>query len=61
MSVKEYAINVINSMSDEKLMAFITLFAGENEAARIESEMMAQNPDAPRFTDVDELFKEMLS
>ncbi len=61
MSVKEYAMNVINSMSDEKLMAFITLFADENEAARLESEMMAQDSDAQRFTDVDELFKEMLS
>ncbi len=54
-------MSVINSMSDEKLIAFITLFAGENEAARLESEMLAQNPDAQRFTDVDELFKEMLS
>ncbi len=54
-------MSVINSMSDEKLIAFITLFAGENEAARLESEMLAQTPDAQRFTDVDELFKEMLS
>lgn len=61
MSVKDYAINVVNSMPEDKLLAFITLFADENTAARAESEMLAANPDSQRFDSVEELFKELLS
>lgn len=61
MSVKDYAINVVNSMSDDKLLAFITLFADENTAARAESEMLAADPNSQRFNSVDELFEELLS
>ena len=59
MSTREMAYHVVDSLSEEKLKAFITLFADENEIARMETELMANDPDAPRFNSVEELFKEL--
>ena len=59
MSIREYAAEIIKTMPEEKLRAFLLLFADENVLARAESEAMANDPDALRFSDVDELFKEL--
>lgn len=61
MSIREYAAEIIKTMPEEKLKAFLLLFADENVLARAESELMANDPDAPRFSDVDELFRELES
>ncbi len=59
MSIREYAAEVISTMPEEKLKAFLMLFADENVLARMETEMMAIDPDAPRFSSVDALFEEL--
>lgn len=59
MSIRDYATEVIQTMPEEKLRAFLMLFADENVIARMETELMANNPDAPRFNNVDELFEEL--
>ena len=59
MSMLDYATEVIQTMPEEKLKAFLLLFADENVLARMETEMMANDPDAPRFSSVDELFEEL--
>lgn len=46
-------------MSEEKLKAFLMLFADENMLARMETVLMANDPDALRFDSVDELFEEL--
>ncbi|MBR1528622.1 MAG: hypothetical protein IJ642_04880 [Oscillospiraceae bacterium] len=61
MSTKEVAYSILDTLSDEKLQAFITLFADENQVARLETELMANDPNAPRFNSVEELFKELES
>lgn len=59
MSIRDYAAEVISTMPEDKLKAFIQLFADENVVARMESEMMASDQNAPRFSSVDELFEEL--
>ena len=61
MSTKEVAYSILDTLSDEKLQAFITLFADENQIARIETELMANDPNAPHFNSVEELFEELES
>lgn len=61
MSIKEYAIDILNTMPDEKIMAFITLFADENAIARMETEMAAANTDRKRYDSFDEIAKEIES
>ncbi|MEE5991766.1 MAG: hypothetical protein V3G42_00850 [Oscillospiraceae bacterium] len=61
MSTREIAYSILDTLSDEKLQAFITLFADENQIARMETELMANDPNAPRFNSVEELFEELES
>lgn len=59
MSNLELAMNIISSLSEDKLVAFIRLFADENVIARMESEALANNPTATRYATVDEAFEEL--
>lgn len=59
MSTKDYAIDILNSLSEEKLRAFITLFADENTVARMESDMLANDPNAKRYSSFREFMEEM--
>ena len=59
MSIREYAAEIIKTMPEEKLEAFLMLFADENVLARTECEAMVNDPDAPRFSSVEELFEEL--
>jgi len=61
MNTREMAYSILDTLSDEKLQAFITLFADENQIARMETELMANDPNAPRFNSVEELFEELES
>lgn len=54
MSTKELEINVIKSLSEEKLKAFLTLFADENMIAHLESDMLANDPTAKRYSSFQE-------
>lgn len=58
---RECAIEVIKRMPEYKLEAFLALFADENEIARIETEMLANNPDAKCFNSVEELLEDLRS
>ena len=40
MSTRDYAVSVLASLSEEKMLEFIKLFADENVLARMESEML---------------------
>ena len=59
MSTKDYAMSILDSLSEEKLRAFITLFADDNTIARIETEMLANDPDAPQYRTVEELMEDL--
>jgi hypothetical protein len=59
MSLREYAASVLASLSEEKIYEFIQLFADENTLARIESEMMINDNNAPVFQSADELLEEL--
>lgn len=59
MSIRDYAVSVLAGLSEEKMREFILLFADENTIARMESEMMANGPDAKTYSDFAEFRKEM--
>ena len=59
MSLRKYAESVLASLSEEKIYEFIQLFADENTLARIESEMMINDNNAPVFHSEDDLFEEL--
>lgn len=59
MSTREYAMDILKNLSDEKIMAFITLFADENTLARMECEMLENDPNAKKYSSFDEFMKEM--
>lgn len=59
MSIRDYAAEIVRKMPEDKLEAFLVLFADENELARAETEAMCDDPTAQRFKSVDELFEEL--
>ena len=59
MSTRDYAVSVLASLSEEKMMEFITLFADENTLARMESDMLANDPNAKKHTSFNKFVKEM--
>ncbi len=59
MSTKEYAVSVLASLSEEKMREFITLFADDNTIARMESEMLAEDKNAKKYSDFAEFMQEM--
>lgn len=59
MSTKEYAVSVLASLSEEKMLEFITLFADENTLARMESDMLANDPNAKKYSSFREFAEEV--
>lgn len=59
MTVKEYAVSVLASLSEQKMKEFITLFADENTLARMESDMLAQDPNAKHYQSFQEFMTDM--
>jgi hypothetical protein len=59
MRTRECAVSVLASLSEEKMLEFIKLFADENTLARVESDLLANDTTAPRFQSVDALFEEL--
>lgn len=45
MSTRDYAVSVLASLSEEKMLEFIKLFADENVLARMENDMLLNNSD----------------
>lgn len=69
MSTRETAYSIVDSLSEKQLEAFIALFGQfleipneETREALAEVENMKKHPDKYKlYTDVDEMFKELLS
>ena len=59
MSTRELAIGVINELSEDKIQAFLTLFADENMLARLETELMANDPSRKRYDSFEEILAEI--
>lgn len=59
MSTRDYAVSVLASLSEEKMKEFIMLFADKNTIARMETEMMLNDPTSLSFKNVDDLFEEL--
>lgn len=60
MSNRELAINIVNTLSEEKLQAFLTLFADENTLARMETETIANDNSRKHYSSFDEIAEEVL-
>lgn len=69
MSTRDAALNIINLMDEEQLRSFVSLFRGvvsdipneETIAAMQEAEDMLKDPNALKFSSVDDLFAELRS
>lgn len=61
MSNRDLAISVINNLSEEKLQAFLTLFADEDTLTRAESDFIANNPTRKHYASFDDIAQEILS
>ena len=59
MSARDYAVSVLASLSEKKLKEFIMLFADENTIARMESDLLANDPNSKRYSCFDEFIQEM--
>ncbi|MBQ8921789.1 MAG: hypothetical protein IJ060_06465 [Oscillospiraceae bacterium] len=59
MSTKDIAYGILDSLSEEKLEAFITLFADESTIAKFESEAIAKSPNPKLFDSFEDFMKEM--
>jgi len=59
MSTRDYAVSVLASLSEQKMKEFIMLFADENVIARMESEMLANNPGSKKYSCFREFMDEM--
>ena len=46
---RDYAISVLASLSEKKLLEFLAMFADENTLARMESDMLAYDPNAKSY------------
>lgn len=58
MSTREIAYNVIDHLSEEKLKAFLTLFADDNTLARMETDAMAEDTNRKYYDSFDEILAE---
>ena len=59
MSTRDYAVSVLASLSEEKMKEFITLFADENTIARMESDMLANDPNAKKYSSFKDFMRDM--
>ena len=59
MSTRDIAVSVLSNLSEQKMLEFIRLFADENTLARMETEMLLNDPDAKRYSSFDEILKEI--
>lgn len=59
MSTRDYAVSVLASLSEQKMIEFIKLFADDNTIARMESDMLTDNPNAKRYSSFKEFLDEV--
>lgn len=61
MSSREIAASILDSLSDDQIQAFITLFSSESVRAMMEAERIAAEPDRKRYSDFGEIEKEIFA
>lgn len=59
MSTRDYAVSVLASLSEKKLVEFIKLFADENTIAKMESERLVNDPNAKQYDNFGEFMREV--
>lgn len=59
MSTKEIAHSVIEQLSEEKIQAFLSLFADDNILARMETEAMEKDENRKHYNSFDEILAEI--
>lgn len=59
MTTRDYAVSVLASLSEKKMREFITLFADENTLARMESDLLANDPNAKKYHSFKEFMEDM--
>lgn len=58
-ATRDCAVSVLASLSEKKLMEFIALFADEDTRTRLESDILAHDPNAKRYSSFKEFMEEM--
>ena len=61
MSSREIAVSILDSLSDDQIQAFITLFSSESVRAMMEAERIPAEPDRERYSDFGEIEKEIFA
>lgn len=61
MSNREIAMNIVNTLTDEQIEAFITLFASENAQAMMETEKIVNDPNRKHYNSFNEIKKEIFA
>lgn len=59
MSTREYAANVLDSLSENQLLDFLRIFADDNTLARVESEIIANDSNRKRYSSFSEIMAEL--
>lgn len=59
MNTRDYAVSVLASLSEEKMLEFIKLFADEDTLTRMESDFIANDPNAKKYSSFEEFMKDM--
>ncbi len=59
MSNREIADSILDTLTDEQINAFITLFANESVQAMIEADRIANDPNRRHFDSFSEIEKEI--
>ncbi|MDE5741433.1 MAG: hypothetical protein K2H90_03185, partial [Oscillospiraceae bacterium] len=71
MSTRELAYSIVDRLTDEQLEGFVLMFKdtlseedvpnAETEAAMLEADRIARDPNVKAYTDTDELMRDLLS
>ena len=71
MSTRELAYSIVDRLTDEQLEGFVLMFKNtisdedvpnaETEAAMLEADRIARDPNVKAYTDTDELMRDLLS
>ena len=59
INIRDYAVSVLASLSEKKMKEFIKLFADEDTLTRIESDLLANDPNAKTYSNFEEFMKDM--
>ena len=59
IKLRDYAVSVLASLSENKMKEFIKLFADEDTLTRIESDLLANDPNAKTYSNFEEFMKDM--